>query len=119
MNGACGLEFTQPLNGTTSLDDGGTPNDPLDDMILYVPEANYVGSDTFEYTISDCIDLTDTATVTLDIDCSSTQRSDSGDALGKISIILMMMITGLIGLYYIRREELIKLENTKKEGELS
>ena len=120
VNGACGsIVFTQPFNGTTSLDDGGTPNNPLDDMILYEPESNYQGSDTFEYTISDCAGLSDTATVTLDIDCSSTQRSDSGDALGKVSIIFMMILTGLIGLYYIRREELTKIENSKKEGELS
>ena len=88
-------------------------------MILYEPEANYLGSDTVEYTIFDCAGLSDTATVTLDIDCASTQRSDSGDALGNISIIFMMILTGMLGLYYIRREELDMRDNTKKQGELS
>ena len=30
----------------------------------------------------------------------------------------MMILTGMLGLYYIRREELDMRDNTKKQGEL-
>jgi len=104
-NGACNMTFTQPYYGQTSLDDGGTPNDPRDDMILYELEENYQGTDTFEYTIIDCAGESDTAIVTLEIDCSCSQSSDSGDALETISMILMMIFMGMVGLFYIRKEE--------------
>ena len=40
-------------NGTVVLDDAGTPGDGSDDTIIYTPDANYFGSDTFDYVISD------------------------------------------------------------------
>lgn len=41
-------------NGTTEiLDPNTTPNNPSDDVILYTPNADFVGSDSFEYTICD------------------------------------------------------------------
>jgi len=45
--------------------------------------------------------VTETFNVTVD-----SKRSDSGDALDKLSIILRMFFTSLIGLYYVRREEM-------------
>ena len=101
--GACGLTFTQPIDGETSLDDGGTPNNPSDDMILYEPTFNYNDTDTFEYTIIDCQNNTDTAIVTLKIDIKE-GSSDNVDSLKKISMILMMLFTIILGLLFIRKE---------------
>ncbi|MBU2998090.1 gliding motility-associated C-terminal domain-containing protein [Cellulophaga baltica] len=44
---------TQPTNGAVEVDDNGTPNDPSDDFITYTPNEDYVGTDSFEYTICD------------------------------------------------------------------
>lgn len=44
--------------------------------------------------------------VIMDAQCVHFQRSDSGDTLDNISIIAMMMFMGIVGLYYVRREEL-------------
>ncbi|MDF1553455.1 MAG: Ig-like domain-containing protein [Deferrisomatales bacterium] len=52
--------------GTVSLDENGTPGDPLDDRLLYTPAPNYVGMDSFAYAITDGVELA-TATVTVDV----------------------------------------------------
>lgn len=59
--------------------------------------------DFLGYTITDINGDRVTKTVKLTVD--GTSRSDSGDALGTVSIILLMLFTGMIGLYYVRREE--------------
>ena len=59
--------FTQPSNGTVTFDDGGTPSDPSDDTLVYTPNANFTGSDSFTYTICDPSDACVTATVTVDV----------------------------------------------------
>jgi subtilisin-like proprotein convertase family protein len=56
-----------PFNGTASIDDNDTPNDPADDSITYTPDANYSGSDSFTYTIGDGKGETDSATVALTV----------------------------------------------------
>jgi UPF0716 family protein affecting phage T7 exclusion len=33
-------------------------------------------------------------------------RSDNGDTLGNWSLFILMFLTGIIGLYYVRKEEL-------------
>jgi hypothetical protein len=104
--GNCGtISFTQGSNGTVSVDDAGTPKDLSDDVLIYTPEANICDTtDSFQYTVTDCKGNSSTATVTLDIDCASTQTSD-GTAMNSIAMMLMMMLTGFIGLLYVRREE--------------
>ena len=99
------ITFTQPQYGTVSLDDGGTPNDPVDDKLLYTPDPdlNYLVVD-FTYTITDAIGNTATARVVLNIVCVSTQRSDSGNTLGYTSFLMMIFMTLLIGIYSIRKE---------------
>ncbi len=59
------LTITSPLNGTASIDDNGTPNDPSDDSVTYVPDANYLGTDAFEYTICDTVGNCKTAVVSV------------------------------------------------------
>jgi len=61
------LTTTDPPNGSVSIDDNGTPNDPTDDIVTYIPDPDYNGPDSFDYTV--CNDLGDcsTATVTIDV----------------------------------------------------
>ncbi len=54
---------TQPLNGTVSITPEGT--------VIYTPNGNFTGTDTFVYEISDGKGGTDTATVTVKIDNDS------------------------------------------------
>ncbi|MBG7610693.1 choice-of-anchor A family protein, partial [Polaribacter sp. BAL334] len=46
----------------------GTPNDPTDDTLVYTPAANFNGTDTFDYTITDSNGDQSTATVTVTVD---------------------------------------------------
>ena len=107
------IEFIQPNHGRVTHHDGGTPKDPTDDKLCYLPEPNYNGKDEFTYQITGLEGITCPKKVIMDVQCASTQRSDSGDALENISIMIMMMLMGMLGLYYIRREEL-----NNKKGEL-
>ncbi len=61
------LTTTDPANGTATIDNGGTPNDPTDDMVTYTPNPDYNGTDSFDYTICNSSGDCSTATVTLDV----------------------------------------------------
>ena len=52
-------------DGTASVNDRGTPDNPTDDFIDYTPAPGFVGHDTFTYTIDDGNGNTDTAIVTV------------------------------------------------------
>ncbi|UMY66599.1 MULTISPECIES: Ig-like domain-containing protein [unclassified Flavobacterium] len=54
-----------PTNGWAAVNDYGTPNDPTDDTIMYVPNPNFCGTDSFTYIIMDSDGQTSTATVTI------------------------------------------------------
>jgi hypothetical protein len=98
--------LTQPTYGTVSLDDGGTPNDPTDDIFIFVPIPNVpVTQDSFTYKIIDADGDESIATVRLSINCASTQTSDGGDTLGMLGMLMMMFMSMMIGLYFVRREE--------------
>ncbi|WKK65806.1 gliding motility-associated C-terminal domain-containing protein [Lutimonas zeaxanthinifaciens] len=43
----------QPANGVASVNDNGTPTDPTDDYIMYTPNEDFIGFDSFTYTIED------------------------------------------------------------------
>ncbi|PHN05646.1 Ig-like domain-containing protein [Flavilitoribacter nigricans] len=58
---------TDAANGTASVDNNGTPNDPTDDSIVYTPDANFTGDDTFEYQICDSNGDCDNAIVTVSV----------------------------------------------------
>jgi hypothetical protein len=109
--GTVEIIFTQPTHGSVALDDGGTPNDPTDDVLIYTPAADVNNiTDSFTYTITDAQGNTSTATVTVNVDCASSQSSDGGDALGTLSIMLMMFLTLMSGLYFARKEEILREE---------
>ncbi|PIB29897.1 Ig-like domain-containing protein [Maribacter sp. 4G9] len=61
------LSVTEPSNGTVAIDDGGTPDDITDDVLIYTPDAGFNGTDTFEYTVCDTEGNCDTATVTINV----------------------------------------------------
>jgi len=74
-------------------------------VVLYTPHPNVNQvPDSFIYSITDKNENVFEATVTLDIQCASTQTSD-GDSLGIISMIIMMFMTVMIGLSLVRKEE--------------
>ncbi len=45
--------FTNPTNGTLTFNDNDTLRDASDDYFIYTPNANYKGTDSFTYTVSD------------------------------------------------------------------
>ncbi len=59
------LTTTNPFNGTVTIDDNGTPNNPSDDFVVYTPDAGFEGTDSFNYTVCDNLGNCDTATVTV------------------------------------------------------
>ena len=61
------LTFSDPANGTVTVNDGGTPNDPRDDTLTYTPDPDYNGPDSFTYTVCNSAGDCSTATVTVDV----------------------------------------------------
>ncbi|WP_075343731.1 Ig-like domain-containing protein [Tenacibaculum agarivorans] len=67
------VTYTNPANGQLTINDSGTA-DIADDIVTYIPDANFVGVDSFTYSI--CADYEnsnycDTATVTITVNPSS------------------------------------------------
>ena len=56
-----------PNGGLISIEDNGTVADLTDDVIFYSPPANFVGPDTFNYTITDTDGDATIATVTITV----------------------------------------------------
>ncbi len=61
------LTTTDPTNGSVTIDDNGTPNDPSDDIVTYIPDPDFNGADTFDYTICNEFGDCSTATVTVNV----------------------------------------------------
>lgn len=61
------LTMTDPANGTVSIDDNGTPNNPTDDMVTYIPNPDYNGTDSFDYTVCNSSGDCSTATVAVTV----------------------------------------------------
>lgn len=72
---------TQPNNGSVTVDDNGTPNDPSDDVVTYFPNTDYQGTDTFEYTICDSLGNCSTATVTILVGVTGTDLDSDNDGI--------------------------------------
>lgn len=58
---------TPAVNGTTMLNENGTPNDPTDDFLTYTPNANFFGQDSIFYAICDANGDCDTAMVVITV----------------------------------------------------
>ncbi|MCC4214740.1 Ig-like domain-containing protein, partial [Leeuwenhoekiella parthenopeia] len=67
--GSLSIVNTTP-NGDLSVNDNGTPGDASDDFLVYAPNENFFGTDTFTYQIcdanNDCVTATGTITVEAD-----------------------------------------------------
>lgn len=61
------LTTTSPTNGTVNVDNNGTPNNPIDDIVTYIPNPDYNGPDSFDYTVCNTFGDCSTATVTIDV----------------------------------------------------
>ncbi len=61
------LTTTNPANGTVSINDNGTANNPTDDIVTYTPDPDFNGGDTFDYTLCNLFGACSTATVTVDV----------------------------------------------------
>ena len=62
------LTVTNPQNGTAQvLDPNATPDNPSDDMILYTPNPDFDGTDTFQYTICNDNDNCASGTVNVNV----------------------------------------------------
>ncbi len=61
-NGAI-TNFTLPTNGSTAINDNGTPIDSYDDFFIYTPNNGFIGTDFFTYEITDAGGSTDVAYV--------------------------------------------------------
>ncbi|HUH46336.1 MAG TPA: Ig-like domain-containing protein, partial [Arenibacter sp.] len=45
------LSTSNPFNGNVIVNDNGTPNNPSDDMVTFVPAPNFNGTTSFTYTV--------------------------------------------------------------------
>ncbi|MFS4494099.1 Ig-like domain-containing protein [Maribacter sp. 2308TA10-17] len=61
------LMTTNPTNGTVIVDNNGTPNNPIDDIVTYIPNPDYNGPDSFDYTVCNIFGDCSTATVNIDV----------------------------------------------------
>lgn len=61
------LVTTDPPNGSISVNNNGTPNDPTDDIITYSPDPDFKGADTFDYTVCNFFGDCSTATVNITV----------------------------------------------------
>ena len=85
--------ITPPLHGTATVNDNGTPNDPLDDYIEYTPDADYQGNDSFEYQICDADNNCTTARVNVNVHLVTEVPSLS--VWGRIAQIGFMLLGAL------------------------
>ncbi len=94
-----------PSNGVATANDNGTPNDPTDDSITYTPNVDFVGFDSFTYTIEDAQGLIgsangdrSTATVTIEVlvDTDGDMVGEMMDFLIQLKEIMTRMATALL-----------------------
>ncbi|CAA0205274.1 Protein of unknown function precursor containing a C-terminal secretion signal. Putative adhesin [Tenacibaculum maritimum] len=82
------LTTTNPTNGTVTIDDGGTPNDPSDDVVTYTPDADFNGTDSFDYSVCDNASPANCATATVEVTVMPTpdSQNDMASILEDMSI---------------------------------
>ncbi|MBM1107958.1 gliding motility-associated C-terminal domain-containing protein [Aurantibacter crassamenti] len=62
INGAI-TNYTTPSNGSVTLNNNNTPADSYDDFFEYTPNADFIGTDFFNYEITDAVGSVDMASV--------------------------------------------------------
>ncbi|HWT11134.1 MAG TPA: Ig-like domain-containing protein, partial [Allosphingosinicella sp.] len=81
-SGASITDASDPTNGSVTIDDKGTL-DTTDDVVLYTPDAGYVGADSFTYEVT-AGGVTETGTVNVTvgpINDAPTSTNLSGDSV--------------------------------------
>ncbi len=68
-----------PTNGTATVNNNATPNDPTDDVILYTPNPNFFGDDTVTYEICDLNNDCTTAVINIRVDNDTTDTPTAID----------------------------------------
>ncbi|WZI66393.1 MAG: ExeM/NucH family extracellular endonuclease [Gloeotrichia echinulata IR180] len=74
-----------PVNGTAIVNNNGTTDNFADDFIIYTPNSNYNGSDSFTYSINDGKGKTATATVNITITSVNDPAIISGNITGAVT----------------------------------
>ncbi|WP_299939030.1 Ig-like domain-containing protein [uncultured Pelagimonas sp.] len=78
--------ITQPTNGTVAIDDNGTTGDETDDFLTFTPDADFSGTDSFTYTVSDENGGSETGTISVTVapvvDAPTISLAPSGGAGG-------------------------------------
>ena len=75
------ISVTDPSNGTVVLNNNGTPRNPSDDDITYMPNSGFTGTDSFDYTVCDSNGNCDTATITVIISPSGIDLDSDSDGI--------------------------------------
>ncbi len=75
------ITATNPSNGSVVLNDNNTANDPSDDDITYEPNTDFIGTDTFDYTVCDTNGNCDTATITVIVNSLGIDLDTDGDGI--------------------------------------
>lgn len=72
---------TNPSNGTATINNTGTPNDPSDDFFTYTPDSGFLGTDTFTYTFCDTSGNCRSATVTVIVNATGVDLDGDDDGI--------------------------------------
>jgi hypothetical protein len=75
------------LHGTTSINNNGTALDTTDDFVVYTPNANFNGSDSFAYTVTSG-GVTEQATATVAITSVNDAPTVAGDGTEEAATIV-------------------------------
>jgi RHS repeat-associated protein len=70
-----------PQHGTVEINTASTPDDTSDDYLIYTPDQDYSGTDTFTYRVMDIWGASDTGTVDVTINNVPQPPVDNGAAL--------------------------------------
>ena len=81
---------TQPSSGQVLISDNGTPSNYADDRLVYTPNTNFVGTDSFTYTVTDAQGFTSRATVTVQVGTQAQVQADD-------TVQLRLAVTDLAG----------------------
>jgi len=101
----CPGPFTYVL--TEDVKHGDLTLDPATGSYSYLPEADYYGMDTFSYQIrsEQCSTVSNVATVTIAVECATSQSSDSGDAFSFMGLFLLLASMMSTAWYYLQKKE--------------
>jgi len=75
--------------------------------VSFNPVDDFAGRVSVAYHVKDnCGKVSNSARVTITYNATCSNVTDSGTTLGTLSMLILMILTGVIGLYYVRKEEL-------------